>query len=128
MEPKMTQVERGKRARIKIALLDTGIREAGSSLETDCGDVMQDRLDQGFPCGDRNPIKAEKCFTSDNTMDDSCGHGTQLACLLLQYAPDADLYIAKVSSTMKFEVGKAVADVSSLCPFIQSIWRLSLHI
>jgi hypothetical protein len=115
MEQKMTKECRGSRPRIKIALLDTGIREAGTDFENQVGEVMDYRKKQDVLDKDeRNPIKIQQSFVEgDKSMLDSCGHGTHLACLLLKFAPDADLYIAKISSDMEFEVTDGVADVSA---------------
>lgn len=122
--PNMKKDERRGRERIRIALLDTGLCEIGSDLDSFINEVIKYRKSQGFTKGPtgkpRNnpiyPIKERKTFIEG---DDSCldtssvGHGTQLACLLLNLAPDADLYIAKVSVDLDFQVTKGVVKVNS---------------
>ncbi|KAM5385425.1 hypothetical protein ACJZ2D_001066 [Fusarium nematophilum] len=80
--------------RIKIALLDSGILCAMTNFQGE----------------DLNPIKGHEHYVGpDIKKPDTCGHGTHLACLLLQYAPDADLYIAKVTSDLRFNDMNPVA-------------------
>ncbi|KAL7803944.1 hypothetical protein V8C43DRAFT_266424 [Trichoderma afarasin] len=67
---------------VKIAILDTGI----------------DRDHHVFEAREGN-IKARLNFFNSNqrSIPDMNGHGTFTASLLLDYAPDADLYIAKIA-------------------------------
>lgn len=60
---------------------------------------------------DRNSIKEAKSFTGDDGVD-GFGHGTHVAGLVLRTAPDADLYIAKVSRGKNFTDTRAIAKVS----------------
>ncbi|KAK3353393.1 hypothetical protein B0T25DRAFT_209517 [Lasiosphaeria hispida] len=91
------------RPRIRIALLDTGVLPTHYDLGTELEKVKKYRLKQKFKGEELEPIKKRKSFVKDDKEKiDTCGHGTHLALLLLQYAPDADLYIAKVSSDMEF--------------------------
>ncbi|CAH0054820.1 unnamed protein product [Clonostachys solani] len=119
--PKMTKENRGSRERIRIALLDTGLSDTGSDLQSCIKEVIEYRRSQGFteypkarPKDKENPrypIREQKSFVEgDRSCIDtsSCGHGTQLACLLLKLAPDADLYIARISPDMEFEVTPGV--------------------
>ncbi|KAH8892453.1 subtilisin-like protein [Thozetella sp. PMI_491] len=90
------------RARIKIAILDTGIFDEDQWLMGQLSDVMKYRKTQGFrDWDDLYPIKKQWCPPGE-TVEDTDGHGTKLAYLFLKYAPDADLYIAKVSRTTQF--------------------------
>jgi hypothetical protein len=111
----MTAEKRGERPRIRIALLDTGICDEGSDLDPLVNEVIKYREKQGFPVQDRHPIKKRKSFVAgDKSCVDttSCGHGTQIACLLLKYAPDVDLYVARVSASMGFAMTEGVVKVS----------------
>lgn len=66
---------------------------------------------------DFSPIRAVESFVGRNDpKEDTCGHGTTTAGLLLRVAPDADIYIAKVANGIKFEDIGAVVRVSSACP------------
>jgi hypothetical protein len=124
MAPKMTrsnmiQTDGAVRPRIRIALLDTGICKEKTLLSSYITEVKDYRKSRGFTeAEDRDPMKADnqKCFVRGerSVLDESsCGHGTQLACLLLKFAPDADLYIAKVSRDMDFPVTEGVVEVST---------------
>ncbi|KAM0551832.1 hypothetical protein ACHAPJ_008167 [Fusarium lateritium] len=107
----MTRELRKNTERIRIAILDTGIRErdGDSGLEDYRGQVVGYREARHF--SDLNPVnKMKKCWIEgDEGVDDICGHGTHLACLLLEFAPDADLYIGKISSGMDFPLHKGIA-------------------
>jgi len=73
-----------RQKKIRIAIIDTGIDENDIIIET--------AMEEGR-------IKARRGFM--NNMDDykDCyGHGTHVARLLLELAPQAELYIAKVSN------------------------------
>lgn len=99
---------RGDRPRIKIAILDTGILRADICRRLDSTKAYRTR--QGFG-NDSDPIKECKSFISSDVIEfDTCGHGTQIACLLLEFAPDADLYIAKVSAGMNLDEPIPVAE------------------
>ncbi|GAP88690.1 putative peptidase S8 subtilisin kexin sedolisin [Rosellinia necatrix] len=107
--PKMTD-RRGGRRRLRIAVLDTGIDEGDKWLDEALSEVIESRENQGFR-GSRetNPIK-KYWPGEDDAVRDEVGHGTWLAYLLLKYAPDADLYIAKVSKSMAFSDTTKVVD------------------
>jgi hypothetical protein len=108
------QQNENPRPRVRIALLDTGVYFEDTDLEDEWNDVKRYRLEQNFEGQDLDPIKKCKSFVKeDKTIRDTCGHGTHLALLLLQYAPDADLYIAKVSSNMEFHDKDCIVNVSS---------------
>ncbi|KAI0523944.1 hypothetical protein F5B22DRAFT_423458 [Xylaria bambusicola] len=106
--PKMID-RRGGRRRMRIAVLDTGIDEEDKWLDETLSKVAEIRENQGF-CGspETNPIKGYWPHKDDAI--DEVGHGTWLAYLLLKYAPDADLYIAKVSKGMNFSDTTKVVD------------------
>ncbi|CAH0058630.1 unnamed protein product [Clonostachys solani] len=88
--------------RVKIVLLDTGIYKSQSDLHALRQKVKKYRQRQGFEQDkDQDPIKECKSFVQDQVKDKT-GHGTHVACLLLEFAPDADIYIGKISTTMEF--------------------------
>ena len=99
--------------RVRICLLDTGIDLRDEDLNYERRAVKQYRLEQGFEGHDLDPIKRRESFQegTDTSTRDTCGHGTHLALLLLRYAPDADIYIGKVSSEMQFQDKKAIVKV-----------------
>lgn len=76
-----------REGRIRIAVLDTGI-----DLKLDASKSVKGRLD--------NPIVKKKNFATkiqgSENVEDLDGHGTQVANLILDIVPHADLYIARV--------------------------------
>lgn len=109
---------RGGRARIKIAILDTGIDENDTWLNGALSAAIKERENQGFQdAKDTNPIKDYWPSTETSVLDE-CGHGTHMAYLLLRYAPDADLYIAKVSDRITGHIitGVLTKDIAHLIP------------
>lgn len=83
---------------VKIAILDTGI----------------DRDHDAFEAREEN-IKAKLNFynNSQRSIPDLNGHGTFTASLILDYAPDAELYIAKIADKENATPNaKIVVDVS----------------
>jgi len=80
--------KRGKQFRkkpaVKIAVLDTGIDPEHPSID---GAVQTNRI-----------AVAESFVNGDETIDDRFGHGTHVAKLLLDVAPDAELYVAKIAN------------------------------
>ncbi|RDW85691.1 hypothetical protein BP5796_04016 [Coleophoma crateriformis] len=79
--PKQNQLDR----KIRIAVIDSGVRKDDSRI-----------------CGWRTGGSIKDCrnFSSPHPEDwnDEIGHGTMVSCLLLDIAPEAELYIAKVSA------------------------------
>lgn len=78
-----------RNARIKIAVLDTGYRRGTLRGQIDL--IKQERRHN-----QDSPIQDQQNFT-EGAAEDACGHGTRVLQLLLQTAPDADYYIAKIS-------------------------------
>lgn len=70
--------------RVKIAILDTGIDMDHQDVEARC-----------------EHIKGKYDWTSErpNRVIDQHGHGTHTANLVMDYAPDAELYVAKIART-----------------------------
>jgi len=82
--------------RVKIAVLDTGIDTSHEFIK-----------------GSRRRIKDRKSFVKDDvSIEDNDGHGTHVAALLLDVAPDAEVYIAKVATDIEIPSGHRIADVS----------------
>ncbi|KAI0103355.1 hypothetical protein GGR51DRAFT_524641 [Nemania sp. FL0031] len=93
--------DRSRRPRIKIAILDTGVDLGHEDIRGLVDEIKDSRKSQGVYGKDQNPIKSIKSFIGDDGTD-RLGHGTHVAGLVLQTAPDADVYIAKVSNDKKF--------------------------
>lgn len=83
---------------VKIAVLDTGVDSKNPFIR-----------------GARkaNRIKALKSFVkTDESTEDGVGHGTHVAALLLNVAPDAQIYIAKVAQDENIPSDHNIAEVS----------------
>lgn len=94
---------RSGRDRLKIAILDTGIDEDDPWLDRALSVAKQEREKQGVDSSaEKNPLKGYWPAAGNSVLDE-CGHGTYVAYLLLTYAPDADIYVAKVSEGMSFD-------------------------
>ncbi|KAI1752133.1 hypothetical protein F4782DRAFT_530745 [Xylaria castorea] len=98
---------RNRRRRIRIAVLDTGMDRRNEDFRGLVDEINDTRKKQKLPRADRDPIKGIKSFVGDDGVDEF-GHGTHVAGLVLQTAPDADLYIAKISCGKRFEDTEAV--------------------
>ncbi|KAL7917439.1 hypothetical protein ACQKWADRAFT_306812 [Trichoderma austrokoningii] len=95
---------------VKIAVLDTGIDKDHPDYE-----AQQER------------IKATKLFSSDGQqsyedVSDRCGHGTHVAGILLDFAPDAELYIAKISD---FEPAEP-AIIAKAIDHAVNVWKVDV--
>ena len=83
---------------VKIAVLDTGVDSKHNFIR---GAVNTNR------------IKDRQSFVKgDKSTEDSFGHGTHVAALLLEVAPDAQIYVAKVANTGDIPTDHNIADVS----------------
>jgi len=88
-------------ARVKIAVLDTGINLVGS--QPDIVNKRRDMVYKSFLDGD-----------SDNVQKDSVGHGTHLAGTLASIAPQATLYIARVFAKREPSMKKEIDGIASV--------------
>lgn len=90
---------------VKIAVLDTGVDSKDPFIK---GATKTNR------------IKALKSFVKgDESTEDGSGHGTHVAALLLNVAPDAQIYVAKVAQDINIPSDHNIAEVSlysRLCP------------
>lgn len=79
---------------MRIAILDTGI-------------------DYGHPyiMGARDRIKGVQSWVG-YTFVDTCGHGTHIAQYLLQTAPKAEIFVAKISEGKSIQNADHVGNVS----------------
>jgi len=73
--------EEGKR--IKIAILDTGIDLKNSWIQQKAGRI--------------------RCWPNDELCEDTDGHGTQVAYLLLRLAPHAQIQVAKIAKSQMLQ-------------------------
>lgn len=81
--------------RVKIAILDTGVDAAHPLVKEH-----------------KKRIRAYKSWTDSNIADEDInGHGTHATCLLLDIAPNEDIYIARIAegSESDLEMGQRVA-------------------
>ncbi|KAK0657806.1 peptidase S8/S53 domain-containing protein [Cercophora newfieldiana] len=90
--------ERNPDDRIRIALLDTGVQATHPDISRMWGIPTDEKrnswLQEHF---------ADFCIPGSNCIEgdpkDTAGHGTQVAGILLQLAPNADLYVGRISET-----------------------------
>jgi len=91
-----------KTARARIVVLDTGL---------DDGDIRIRALKRGIRDGCRkrenisyrDPVREKRNFVAGSPEHDEDGHGTHVIGLLLTLAPEADLYVGKISRGKKCE-------------------------
>jgi hypothetical protein len=80
---------------VKIAILDTGIDAGNAYIKTRWPP----------PTNGRDLKVFDKYYTDflDTTAgpDDNDGHGTHIAGLLLRFAPNAHLYVARIANTRR---------------------------
>jgi hypothetical protein len=100
------------RQRMRIAILDTGVDEADLYLKARRKFLLKTREKAGRGPDD-DPIKAIETFLGESPIDNN-GHGTQIAAILTQVVPEADLYIAKISDQMHVEDVCHIPDVSPI--------------
>ncbi|KAI0599832.1 pfs domain-containing protein [Biscogniauxia sp. FL1348] len=93
---------------VKIAILDTGIDLTHPDVEARADNIK----------GKYNWLN-EKC---KNAVHDRNGHGTFTACLVLDYAPDVELYIAKIAEN-KPSSPKLIADAIN---YAVSTWKVDI--
>lgn len=89
--------EKGTLFPVKIAVLDTGIDMIHPNLV-----ARSDQIVEKYNWTDKNHPKAVK---------DNSGHGTFVANLLLDYAPGANLYVAKIAKDMSPSPPGLIAEV-----------------
>lgn len=85
---------------IRIAILDTGIDKYESFFRT----IRRSRRARD------DPIKDARSFVGE-PEEDTFGHGTNVAALVLKMAPEADLYIAKIAHGQEVDGADQIAKV-----------------
>ncbi|KAI1390038.1 peptidase S8/S53 domain-containing protein [Hypoxylon trugodes] len=94
--------------RVKIAVLDTGLDEHQLGFKTRREEIQDGRRGVGLRA-DIDPVRATKSFL-DESVKDAKGHGTHVAEILLQVAPQANLYIAKISHMLSSPTTSQIAN------------------
>ncbi|UPK95908.1 hypothetical protein LCI18_006843 [Fusarium solani-melongenae] len=103
---------------IRIAILDTGIQTTNSFIRG----VKNSRR------GRDSPIKQSTSFVSKHS-DDECGHGTNVASLILRIFPEANFYIAKISRNLEQDdIGQMVQAIRWARSFDVHIINMSFSI
>lgn len=97
----MPPVPKNRGDRIKIALLDTGIDMTDYYISLKVNSRRLTYL--SFVKGDKHP----------STPTDDHGHGTHVAALTLKVASNADVYIARVSTTSELTDPQQISDVTA---------------
>ncbi|EFW99001.1 lipid acyl hydrolase [Grosmannia clavigera kw1407] len=114
-EDELQQRRRNNDRRVKIAILDSGL----DAQHKDIIRLSQD--DDG-----KSKIRDVKDWTTSSVgTSDSIGHGTYCAALLLEVAPNADLYVAKVfdSSTADEETPTRVSEAIT---YAVETWKVDI--
>jgi len=84
------KVQRRGRPKVKVAILDTGIREQDEEIRVALNSgAIQLQNCKGFPDTDARSNEF-------NPLSDPKGHGTHCACVLLKTAPNIDLFVARI--------------------------------
>ena len=98
--------EDGNLARVTVAVLDTGIDLQHSSVKAYIH---------------TNRIKGRKDLLTDGSdnVQDHCGHGTHVAASLLNLAPCADIYVARITKSLQLEKSEHIAQVIRPSPPLQ---------
>ena len=81
--------------RVKIAILDSGIDLNENSIFVN-----------------RNRIKYQSFLPNEEGIEDRLGHGTHCAALLLQVAPDSDIYVARITSSGSLDATDSIEKVT----------------
>ncbi|OBT80206.1 hypothetical protein VF21_00560 [Pseudogymnoascus sp. 05NY08] len=103
-----------KENRIKIAVLDTGIYMQDSTISQR---KNSSRITyQSFVTGDPNPTEP----SDDN------GHGTHIAGLLLRVAPNARIYVAKISDKDKLDEHYDPEQIANAIRHAVDKWRVHI--
>ncbi|KAH8599217.1 hypothetical protein B0O99DRAFT_591086 [Bisporella sp. PMI_857] len=79
------------KSKIKIAVIDSGVKKSDPRIR---GAFRKGQIQD---CRNFLPPGAGG-WVDPKTYDDDLGHGTHIVCLLLEMAPEAELYVAKVST------------------------------
>lgn len=87
---------------VQIAVLDTGVDTKHHFVK---GAIRGGRILS--PCS---------FVKNDTSIEDTSGHGTHIATLLLEVAPDAEIHIARVAQDMGIPYTHSIADVSVAHP------------
>ena len=74
--------------RIKVAILDTGLDIGHPRIQASRERILDCRSWLGGPDGAKMAA-----------IDDPCGHGTHITGLLLDVAPDCDVYVAQIADS-----------------------------
>ncbi|KAH7187349.1 peptidase S8/S53 domain-containing protein, partial [Fusarium oxysporum] len=108
-----TYTSRSEQApRVKIAVLDTGLNPDDINIR-----ALRRSIERCNRSGEnisyKNPIRETRNFTGDSNTDAE-GHGTRVVGILLRIAPEADIYVAKISHEMTSDAFKwAIDDVKA---------------
>lgn len=121
----VAQSRKVKGPRVRIAILDTGIDL--SHPQFDNSPEALGALEQQQSCPRRHRVKESKSFVGGAAGDrDNVGHGTHCAALLLELAPNADIYVARVCEerTKKLDpevVAKVYPHLKNLITYVLSL-------
>jgi hypothetical protein len=98
--------------RIKIAILDTGVDHKHVFIKA----VKEAEVPRLLECC--SFVGDSEGATDDTRTQDSDGHGTHIAGLVMTLAPCAEIYVAKISETRKVPVRNRIAEVSRLANYL----------
>ncbi|POR38560.1 Intracellular serine protease [Tolypocladium paradoxum] len=107
-----------KPRRVRIALLDTGIRRDNSLIRSQLRNIKR-----------RDSIKEQINFLDQNSPEDTedmdkQGHGTLNMLLLLRTAPEADIYFARVARSKDTVCPKAIVKVPMISGQLRVVWAI----
>ncbi|KAI8689253.1 Subtilisin-like protein [Fusarium keratoplasticum] len=86
--------------RIRVAILDTGIDDTKVFFRA----AKKNRTKRD------SPVMDQKSFLAGISVTDTDGHGTNVAAIVLKMAPEADLYVAKISKGHEVDGTHHIAD------------------